>query len=592
MVMKASIKSTLRLFKKHFTRLLTIIAIVMVSVGFMSGIGEVENKINIASSNYYISQNVSDFYIKSKNPFGFTQNEISILNSQFGEENIMQGLCYETNIDQQLVRIYSFDLNNININKLELKSGNFPQNSNEVLVERKTSAIKGYKIDDAITIQGKEYKVCGIVVNPLIINQIEEPSFTDPEKHIENVVYINSSFLPIVNDVYVTLEDRELFNGFSKNYEEEIKSTKQELEISLGIDNVAILTLYENFGFYSLSSYADKVGLIGIIFVIFFLLVTLLVVYSTMTRLLDEERSQIATLKTLGFSNAKIVSKYIIYVVVGTIVGSAIALAVGYALTNIIYSAFNLQYAMPPYPDTLNYTFYLITFAIMLVATLILTIITALKLVKKKPVTLLIPKTAKAGKKVIIEKMPFIWKRLSFKYKSTTRNVLLFKSRFFMTVISITGATVLVLAGLGLMDCAVKFEDASSLITISLALIVFSATLCALVIYNLTNINVSERNREIATLMVLGYHNKEITGYIFREVYIMSLIGAILGVPLGIGFIEFVFNLIDFGALKDINWWTYLITPIVVMIFSFLSTRLLYKKIVKTDMNASLKTIE
>ena len=161
-----------------------------------------------------------------------------------------------------------------------------------------------------------------------------------------------------------------------------------------------------------------------------------------------------------------------------------------------------------------------------------------------------------------------------------------------MTVISIIGSTVLVLAGMGLLDCAIKLGDSDSIVTISCALIVFSAVLCLLVIYNITNINVSERNREIATLMVLGYTNKEVTNYIFREIYIMSFIGAILGVPLGLGFIYFVFDLISFGAIQDINWYTWVLAPLVTMFFSFLSTMFLYKKIVKTDMNSSLKILE
>ena len=161
-----------------------------------------------------------------------------------------------------------------------------------------------------------------------------------------------------------------------------------------------------------------------------------------------------------------------------------------------------------------------------------------------------------------------------------------------MTVLSVIGATVLVFAGFGLLDCTQNIENGISLVTVSIALIAFSALLCALVIYNITNINVSERNREIATLMVLGYKNNEVTGYIFREIYIMSAIGAILGLPLGILFLQFVFYLIDFGSLSEIHWWTYLIAPIVTMFFSFLSTFFLYRKIVKTDMNASLKILE
>ena len=161
-----------------------------------------------------------------------------------------------------------------------------------------------------------------------------------------------------------------------------------------------------------------------------------------------------------------------------------------------------------------------------------------------------------------------------------------------MTVISVVGATVLVFAGLGLFNCAVNYGEAGSLIGISAVLILFSGVLCALVVYNLTNINVSERTREIATLMVLGYHEREVTGYIYREVYIMCAIGAVLGVPLGMLFVNFVFDFISFGSLAEVEWWSYVLTPVLTMVFGFISTLLLRKKIVKTDMNASLKTVE
>ena len=592
MVMSAQFKLFFRLLKRHLTRLLTIIAIVVVSVGFMAGIGEVENKIKISVDDYYISQNVSDIYLKSKNQLGFSQQEINYIENQFSHHNIMKTFCYETYINDELVRVYSYDIENANINKLQIVEGNFPKAGNEIVVERKTSKINGYELGQEITLNNNKFTVCGIVLNPLILNQVEEPSFQYENKHIENVIYINTNNNFITNDIYIALENRLLFDSFSKNYKQTINNTKTQIINELGEENVSVLGLSENFGIYSLVSYAEKVGLIGIIFVVFFLLVTLLVVYSTMSRLIEEERSHIACQKTLGCSDTKIIVKYILFVLFATLVGGLLAFGVGLALTKIIYSAFNLQYAMPPFPTSANFVYYLLTFVIILLATTILTTLTAVKIIRHKPVVLLTPKAPKKGKKVFMEKIPFVWNRLSFKYKSTFRNVLLFKSRFLMTVVSVIGATVLVFAGLGLMDCATKIDGGSSLITISAALIVFSAILCALVIYNLTNINVSERSREISTLMVLGYNNKEITGYIFREVYIMSAIGAVLGIPLGYGFIGFVFSLIDFGAVTDINWWTYLITPIVTMIFSFLSTRLLYKKITKTDMNASLKSIE
>ena len=106
------------------------------------------------------------------------------------------------------------------------------------------------------------------------------------------------------------------------------------------------------------------------------------------------------------------------------------------------------------------------------------------------------------------------------------------------------------------------------------------------------SINVSERTREIATLMVLGYSDREVTTYIFREVYLLGFIGAILGLPFGYLLIDFVFNFINFGNVADINWWSWILAPLITMFFCCLSTLLLYRKIIKTDMNASLKTLE
>lgn len=587
MVMKTAFKTAYRMFSKQIARLLTIVAIVIVSVGFMSGIGESENKINQALVNYYNSQNISDLLIKSQNSTGFTKEEIESIEDKFGKENVMKSFSYDATINETITRLYTFDISKMNINKLELLEGNYPSSSNEIVVERKTNKIKSYNINDKITINDIEYTVSGIVLNPLIIQKNEEISYIENE-HLENVIYFDSEFLPITNDLYITIENRDLFNAFSSKYETKINELKSEITL----ENVTILSLYENYGLYSLSSYAQKVGMIGIIFVVFFLAVTILVVFSTMTRLLDEERSQIACLKTLGYSNFKIISKYLLFVSISTILGCILAFGVGTSLTRILYIAFGIQYSMPPFPSLAKHSYYILTSIIIFIATLLVTLFSGLNLSKNKPSTLLTPKAPKIGRKVILEKIPFIWNKLSFKYKSSIRNVLLFRSRFFMTIISIIGSTVLVLAGMGLFDCTMKSDYGTSLITISIALIIFSALLCALVIYNITNINVSERNREIATLMVLGYQNNEVCGYIFREIYIMSFIASLLGLPLGFVFIDFVFDLINFGNVADINWYTWVLAPIITMLFSGVATLLLRKKITKTDMNASLKTLE
>lgn len=599
--MKASVKTALRLFKKHVARLTTIIAIVAVSIGFMSGIGEVENKIKIAERDLYEQSRVYDLNIKSGAPYGFTESEITKLQEKFGEENVATGFFYETEREGKALRYYITSANYENVNATELLEGELPNAPNEILAERGTEGLKEHEVGDVVTFVHPitqletEFTVSGIVYNPLHIYNEKEPSFTkdaDGELYTIGEIYYTYAEAPfIVNDAYVRIGSETLGELFSGEYEENIEKVKEETQTLLG-DSATVLTLYENIGVYTLFSYAEKVGQIGIIFVVFFLLVTLLVVYSTMSRLFDEERGQIACQKTLGIPDNKITGKYVLFVGIGSVIGGGIGFFIGLLLTSLLYNGFNMQYRMPLFPQTLNFYYYVMTLGIILLANVLLSFLSGKKATAGTPAKLLTPKAPKAGKKVILERIPFIWKALSFKYKSTVRNVLLFKSRFLMTVISVVGATVLVFAGLGLFNCAVNYGEAGSLIGISAVLIIFSGVLCALVVYNLTNINVSERTREIATLMVLGYHEREVTGYIYREVYIMCAIGAVLGVPLGMLFVNFVFDFISFGSLAEVEWWSYVLTPVLTMVFGFISTLLLRKKIVKTDMNASLKTVE
>lgn len=564
----------------------------------MSGIGETNTKIKTALTNYYASQNVSDFLIKSSSQTGFTTDQINYITEKFGEENVMKGFSMEQKIDEQTYRIFSLDLKDMKISKFELLEGTLPTSNTEILVERKTDFIIEHKVGDKITINGSELTVTGIILNPMLLQNNKEPSYLDEDSPLENAIYFDKSlgnppFVPSffslpTNDLYITIENRSLFDAFSKGYKSEIEAIKTSIEL----ENATILSLYENYGFYSLVTYSEKVGNLATIFVVFFMIVTALVVFSTMTRLLDEERMQIACLKTLGYSDIRIISKYLIFIFTATLIGGLLAWGVGVGLTDIIYYAFNIQYAMPPTPAKMFYSYYLATLSIIMVSTLLVTWLTGLNMTKNRPSVLLLPKAPIPGKKVLIERIPFIWNNLSFKYKSSLRNVFLFKSRFFMTVISIIGSTVLVLAGFGLLDNTIKSGKAISLVMIAVAIIVFAGLLCLLVIYNIANINISERGREISTLMVLGYHDNEVTTYIYREIYIMSAIGALLGVPLGAGFIVFVFGYIDFGTIADVNWWSWIVAPVVTMLFTFLSTLLLRHKIVKTDMNASLKSIE
>ena len=355
-------------------------------------------------------------------------------------------------------------------------------------------------------------------------------------------------------------------------------------------ESVRIIDLYSNFSFHALHSYAEKVRLIGYVLMVAFLFVTALVVLSTVTRMLDEERAQIACLKTLGYSPFKILFKYLLFAAIATGVGGVFAYLIGSGVTSLLYWVFNFAFAMPPQSAFGSPAFFLITFFLIVVATLAATSFAGIKLLREAPAELLRPKPPKSGKKVIIEKIPFIWNRLSFKYKSTVRNVLRYKSRFFMTVISVAISMALVMGGLALLDiCLFRGVSSLSILIVSLVIVAFAGLLTAVVIYTLTNINISERERELATLMVLGYHNYEVAGYIYREIYIDTAIGIIFGFPLAALIMYFLFAIMGVGTYATFMW---AVAPFVVLLFTAVVTLLLRRKITRIHMNESLKAIE
>lgn len=485
----------------------------------------------------------------------------------------------------------------------------------------------------------KTLTVKGIIQSPLTFARDGEPSYTNPQDTVipdtidglnslitvENILFVSKDVIPKYSDImsflgddpifsdadmYVTLKDKTLFNGMCKSYENFIEEKTEELldmftpateeqpaeeaekkpESGIAVLNLCGKTT-GNASFKSLIGYADKVMAITIILMIAFTFVTALVVQSTMTRFVEEERPQVACLKTLGYSSFKIVFKYLLFVLIATAVGGVAAYFGGLGLTRLLYTVFNYSFVMPPMSATPSVIFYIITLAVIVAVAIVATLVSGFRTTGEAPANLLRAKPPKAGKKVFVERIPFIWNALSFKYKSTTRNVLRYKNRFFMTIISVAVATGLVIAGLALLEiCLTGVINSVSVMLIAIVVVVFAGLLTGVVIYTLTNINVSERNRELATLMVLGYHDKEVSGYIYREVYIDSIIGIILGYPAGLVLKWLVFYVMDMASTAVL--WAWLAAPFAVLLFTFLVTLLLRRKIVGVDMNESLKAIE
>lgn len=610
-MIKNYFKMLFKTFGKHIARLLSLIVMVLISVGFVAGIGSAQDKIDYSLTGYYKSRNVSDYIIKS-NKGAFTQDEISAVSQLFPAAEINTGMSVDIPLgEKRSLRVYFLDFENWTVNVPEIIKGEKPSSAAHAYAERADEVIKGYSVGDTAEIDlsaaGLPVKfnvtVSGIVQSPLTFSKNGEPSYNNevtsvPETTsgtrdmncLENILYVSENLLPAVGDIYVAVENRNVFKAFSGAY---ARMTETDVKRIEEVADASVITLDKNYSFKSLSAYGEKVAGIGYVLMIAFLFVTALVTLSTMTRLLEEERPQIACLKTLGYSSFGIISKYVLFALVATGVGGGGGYFVGLGIAYFIYSIFGYSFNMPPVSGNIAIVFYIIVFSLIVAATIAATVISGLKLTAEHPANLLRPKPPRAGKKVFLERIPLLWNRLSFKYKSTMRNVFRYKSRFIMTVFAVAFSTALVLTGLALLDlCLFSSFGSPEIMGIAILVVVFAGLLTGTVIYTLTNINISERNREIATLMVLGYHNREVTGYIYREIYINSGIGIIFGYPVSLLFIWFVFSVIGQGTLAGISWFVWLIAPLFVLLFTFFVTLTLIRKIIKINMNESLKAIE
>lgn len=198
---------------------------------------------------------------------------------------------------------------------------------------------------------------------------------------------------------------------------------------------------------------ADRMDGIAQVFPVFFFLVAALVCMTTMTRMVDEQRNEIGTLKALGYSKMQISSKYLLYALIASILGSILGCLVGMILfPYVIFTAWNTLYNL----ETIKFAFQpglmLVASGSVIGITLLATLYSIYSELIEVPSQLMRPKAAKIGKKIILERIPFIWNHLSFLRKVTARNIFRYKKRFFMTVIGIAGCSALLVAGFGIND--------------------------------------------------------------------------------------------------------------------------------------------
>ena len=215
-----------------------------------------------------------------------------------------------------------------------------------------------------------------------------------------------------------------------------------------------VLDRNSTMSFVTFEQYADRMDAIARVFPVFFFLVAALVASTTMTRMVDENRLQMGTLKALGYSNTAIAGKYLFYGLASSILGSILGMAVGFVVfPTIIWQAYQtMVFRLPTF--TLQFYPGMAVGSVLLSAAVIgITTWEACRAsLREKTAALLLPRAPVAGKRIFLEYITPLWKHMSFSQKTTARNLFRYKKRFFMTVLGVAGCTALLLIGFGIQD--------------------------------------------------------------------------------------------------------------------------------------------
>ncbi len=466
-------------------RFISIVLIVMLGVGFFSGIKATTPSMKYTASKYFKDSSFMDFTMKST--LGFTDSSIDILKNNIEEiENIYpaysKDMIINLNNSDKVIKVFSI---NNDVNKLNLIEGNFPANSDEVLVDANLSVNIGdyiNVIDDSF-LKSSSLKVVGRIESPLYIS-IERGNTNIGDGKISGYIYVNEDLVnsEVYTDLYITVKNPNNFLTYSDNYSNYIDSIKAKLEdlskelnddrynsviatysingslrtptpTTIQYPNTYIFTRADNIGYSEYKDNSEKIDAIGKVFPIIFFVVSALVCLTSMTRMVEEQRLQIGTLKALGYSNFSIAMKYIAYATLATIIGSILGVIVGVnIIPRIIANAYAIMYNLPKVTLFFSLDIPINAALASLLCTLVATIYSCISEMKHTPSILMRPKSPKKGKRIFLEKIKFIWNHLNFSKKVTCRNIFRYKKKFYMTIIGIAGCTALVVTGFGIKD--------------------------------------------------------------------------------------------------------------------------------------------
>lgn len=492
-----TLKNLLREIKRTFTKFLSIFAICALGVAFFAGIRATSPDMKEAGDRLYNTYNLSDISVISTS--GLTADNIRDLESIEGIRAVRASLFVDamargTGEKEKNLRLYSMPIKlkseyaplidlipdygidtspEYEMNGVEIVSGRMPLNDTETALDYTLEGSLVKQLGDEITLTTSggtvTLRVVGFIRSPMYISMFERGTSSIGNGTSDGFAYASGNAisslgtkLPVMSllNTYYTRADivisgKEGLSAYSDEYEALVNEVTDRIEdyASTQSGTWYIQDRSGNPGYSDYSENTDRIAAVGDVFPLIFFIVAALVCLTTMTRMVEEQRIEMGTMKALGYGGWQIAMKYAVYAMSACISGGVVGAIIGFKLfPYVIMKGYSIMYYLGKLETPYRADIAFMAIAAMAVCTAAATFSACYASLKEVPATLMRPKAPKAGRRVLLEKIPFIWKKLSFTSKVTVRNLFRYKKRFFMSVIGIAGSGALLVTAFGLND--------------------------------------------------------------------------------------------------------------------------------------------
>ena len=480
-------------------RFISLLCMALLGVGFYAGISSTSQDMLSTLDSYLDQSKAYDLQIQST--LGLTQADVASL-EKLADVASVQGIYAKDaliepvflkaapskNDETAIAKVIGLPEK---LNKITLVKGHLPEKDDEIVVEPAYLTKNKVKLGDSLKMSDPDlanetFKIVGTVKSPLYFSKVHRGTTPLGDGQIDYFMYVKPSVLKqeAYSAIALTVKGAKADMTSQTAYLDKMSAAKKEVEsIQKAQETQRFETVYADYltpaalasgqvkrdslppakwyitdrqddaGYKDFVDATKSIAKVGRVFPVVFYVIAVLISLVSMARMVEEDRSEIGTLKALGFSNPAIALKYGLFSLSATLVGGVIGMFIGLNLIpNLIWNIYTTLFAIPQFIVLFQPVYCLTGLAIALVCICGGALIAVYRELIYTPSILMRPKAPKAGKRILLEYLPLIWNRFSFSNKIVMRNLFRYKTRAIVTILGIAGCTALILAGFGLKD--------------------------------------------------------------------------------------------------------------------------------------------